>query len=314
MAAAPPVSQNALDVIGNTPVVKLRNVVPEGCADVFLKLESLNPTGSYKDRMARAIVEQAELRGDIRPGMTLVEATGGSTGSSLAFVCALKGYNFTAVCSDAFAQEKLRTMAAFGATVDIVKSDNKRITPDLFPRIRERARVLSEDPNFYPTDQFNNADAFEGYKHLGKELLEQFPEGIDGFCGAVGGAGMLIGVAKVLKSQSKKCEVIVLEPESSPLITKGHGGVHGVEGISPGFLPPLLDKEFYDEARGIPEEEARAMCRRLAREEGLLVGTSTGMNVVASLALAQKLGHGKTVVTVACDTGLKYMSSTLFEG
>ncbi|KAI1339181.1 tryptophan synthase beta subunit-like PLP-dependent enzyme [Xylariaceae sp. FL0016] len=313
MPSPPLVSKSILDVIGNTPCVQLRNVVPEGCAAVYLKLESMNPTGSYKDRMARAIIEQAESRGDLRPGMTVIEATGGSTGSSLAFVCTLKGYDFTAVCSDAFSTEKLRTMAAFGAKLDMVESVNRTITPDLFPRIKERARTLALGPGFFPAEQFTNVDSFVGYEVLGKELLQQLPAGIDGFCAAVGGAGMLMGVAKVLKTQSEPCEVIVLEPASSPLLTTGTGGTHGVDGISGGFVPPLLDKTFYDEIQTVPEEEARAMCRRLAREEGLLVGTSTGLNVVAAINLAKKLGSEKTVVTVACDTGLKYMTSTLFE-
>ncbi|KAH9232688.1 hypothetical protein K456DRAFT_1739522 [Colletotrichum gloeosporioides 23] len=286
---------SVLDVIGRTPCVRLRKVVPEGCADVYIKLECLNPTGSYKDRMARAIVEEAERRGDLKPGMTVVEATGGSTGSSLAFVCTLKGYGFRAVCSNAFAAEKLRTMAAFGADVDIVHSPTGKITPDLFPRM------------------FRNADGIVGYKSLGQELLAQFPQGIDAFCGATGGAGMIMGTATVLKTSDPKTRVVVLEPESSPVITKGHGGTNGVEGISPGFFPSLLDESLYDEARGISEEEARKMCRRLAKEEGLLTGTSTGLNVVAAIQLAKEFGPGKTVVTVACDTGLKYMSGALYE-
>ncbi|KAI8257726.1 Cysteine synthase [Colletotrichum sp. SAR11_239] len=305
---------SVLDVIGRTPCVRLRKVVPEGCADVYVKLEYLNPTGSYKDRMARAIVEEAERRRDLKPGMTVVEATGGSTGSSLAFVCTLKGYDFRAVCSNAFAAEKLRTMAAFGADVDIVHSPTGKITPDLFPKMVERAKTLAEeDKNYYAANQFRNADGIVGYKSLGQELLTQFPQGIDAFCGATGGAGMIMGTATVLKASDPKTRIVVLEPESSPVITKGHGGTHGVEGISPGFFPPLLDKSLYDEARGISEEDARKMCRRLAKEEGLLTGTSTGLNVVAAIQLAKELGPGKTVVTVACDTGLKYMSGALYQ-
>ncbi|KAI1880583.1 hypothetical protein JX265_000823 [Neoarthrinium moseri] len=247
MAAVPPASEDVLDVIGNTRCVKLRHVVPEGCADVFLKLESLNPTGSYKDRMARSIVEEAELRGGLKPGTTLVEATGGSTGSSLAFVCAIKGYEFQVVCSDAFSTEKLRTMAAFGAKLDLVLSPTKRITPDLFPSMRERAHSLAQRPDHYFVDQFNNKDALVGYRILGEELLQQLPDGVDGFCAAVGGAGMIMGVAKVLKSQSKPCEVVVLEPEAAPFLTTGRGGVHGIEGIGAGMIPPLLDKALYDE-------------------------------------------------------------------
>ncbi|KAH6896497.1 tryptophan synthase beta subunit-like PLP-dependent enzyme [Thelonectria olida] len=304
---------NILDAIGNTPCIQLRHVVPEGHAQVFLKLENLNPTGSYKDRMARSIVEEAERRGDLRPGMAIIEATGGSTGSSLALVCAVKGYKFQVISSNAFAPEKLRTMAAFGSDVELVHSASGHITPDLIPSMRERAKELSADPNYYWADQFENRDVLVGYGKLGRELIDQFPGGIDGFCGAVGGAGMVMGVSKVLKSTWPQTRVLVLEPESAPVITQGRGGTHGVEGIGIGFLPPLLDETLYDAAWAIPEDEARTMCKRLAKEEGVLVGTSTGLNVVAAIALAKELGPGKTVVTVACDTGLKYMRGTLFE-
>ncbi|KAL6408245.1 cysteine synthase [Ilyonectria robusta] len=313
MATPQPVD-NVLDAIGNTPCVRLRRVVPEGHAQVFLKLESLNPTGSYKDRMARSMIEEAESRGDLRPGMTVVEATGGSTGSSLAFVCAVKGYKFQVISSNAFAPEKLRTMSVFGSSVELVHSPSGKITADLIPSMRDRAKAVSNDGSCYLTDQFNNRDVLVGYEGLGRELVHQFPNGIDAFCGAVGGAGMMMGVSRVLKTKWPQTKVVILEPASAPVITEGRGGTHGVEGIGIGFVPPLLDKELYDEARAIPEDEARDMCRRLAAEEGLLVGTSAGMNVVAALALAKQCGPGKTVVTVACDTGLKYMNGNLFSG
>ena len=307
----PPLVSTALDAIGNTRVVHLRRVVPGDHAEVFLKLESLNPTGSYKDRMARSMIEEAERRGDLKPGMTVVEATGGSTGSSLAFVCAVKGYACRVASSNAFAVEKLRTMRGFGATVDIIHSPSGKITKDLIPEMIRHAGEVAEKGGCYLTHQFKNRDALIGYEEIGHELVKQFPGGIDAFCAAVGGAGMAMGVSRILKSKWPETRVVVLEPASSPTITKGHSGTHSVEGIGIGFIPPLLNPDLYDEARGIPEEEARAMCRRLAREEGLLVGTSTGLNVVAAIALAKELGPGKTVVTVACDTGLKYMNGTL---
>jgi cysteine synthase len=307
----PPPSDTALDAIGNTPVVRLRHVVPEGHARVFVKLEYFNPTGSYKDRMAKSMIEGAERRGDLKPGMTVVEASGGSTGSSLAFVCAVKGYQFLVVSSNAFAMEKLRTIRAFGATVDLIYSPSGKITADLIPSMMRRAREVAERDGHYRTDQFNNRDSLIGYEGIGHELVAQFPNGIDAFCGAVGIAGMVMGVSRILKSQWPQTRVVVLEPASSPVISQGRAGTHHVEGIGIGFIPPLLDHDFYDEARGIPEEEARIMCRRLAREEGLLVGTSTGINVCAAIALAKELGPDKTVVTVACDTGLKYMNGTL---
>ncbi|KAL7654506.1 pyridoxal phosphate-dependent enzyme, beta subunit [Aspergillus phoenicis ATCC 13157] len=311
-----PSVDSALDAIGNTPCVQLTRVVPQDCARVFIKLESLNPTGSYKDRMALSVIEEAERRNDLRPGMTVVEATGGSTGSSLAFVCAVKGYTFRVVSSDAFAKEKLNTMTAFGAHLDIVPSENGKITPQLIPSMRERARRIAtedKDPSsYYYADQFSNPDVFPGYETLGREILAQVGEPIDAFCGAVGGAGMVMGVGKTLKQSWPACHVAVLEPASAPALTKGHGGEHSVEGIGIGFPPPLLNKDWYDEARAIDEREGRAMCRRLAREEGLLVGTSSGLNVVAAIQLAKELGPGKTVVTVGCDTGLKYVRGNLY--
>lgn len=262
--------------------------------------------------MAQSMLEAAERRGDLRPGMTVVEATGGSTGSSLAFICAVKGYRFHVVCSDVFAQEKIRTMRAFGADVDLVPCPGGKITKELFPEMMRRAKAVvdSDEKGHYYTNQFRNADALQGYEELGRELVQQFPGGIDAFCGAAGSAGMVMGVSRVLK-EGFQTKVMVLEPASSPVMTEGRAGVHGVEGIAPGFVPPHLDEALYDEARAISEEEGRAMCRRLAREEGILVGTSTGLNVVAAVALAKELGPGKTVVTVACDTGLKYMNSDL---
>lgn len=327
MSAPAPVA-SVLDAIGQTPCIQLSRLTPrKDHARVFLKLENLNPTGSYKDRLARSVVEQAEQRGALKPGMTLVEATGGSTGSSFSFVCRVKGYKFRVVSSNIFAPEKLRTMAAFGAQLELVHSPSsssspgRGITPDLIPAMRDRARQLAAREDCYLADQFSNPDVVTGFESLGRELVEQFPRGVDGFCAAVGGGEMAMGVSRVLKGKGEKrgswgsrpgTSVVVLEPASAPAITEGRGGPHGVEGIGIGFFPPLLDRDLYDEAWAIAEDEAREMCRRLAREEGILVGTSTGMNVVGALRLARELGPDKTVVTVACDTGLKYMNGDLF--
>ncbi|KZF19498.1 pyridoxal phosphate-dependent enzyme, beta subunit [Xylona heveae TC161] len=312
MPSPPSPVDTSLKLIGNTPVVRLQHVVPEGCAQVYLKMESVNPTGSYKDRMAKSMIEEAEHRGDLKPNMTVIEATGGSTGSSLAFVCAVKGYQFLAISSNAFALEKLRTMEAFGGSLDLVNSPSGKITPDLIPSMVQHAKELAKDDNYYPADQFNNRDALIGYEEIGHELVQQFPHGIDAFCGAVGTAGMTMGVSRVLKSKWPQTHIAVLEPASSPIITEGRTGPHGVEGVGTGFVPPHLDRNSYDEARAVSEEEGRTMCRRLAREEGLLVGTSTGLNVTGAIALAKQLGPDRTVVTVASDTGLKYMNGNLF--
>ncbi|KAH7014027.1 tryptophan synthase beta subunit-like PLP-dependent enzyme [Macrophomina phaseolina] len=310
MRVPPPPVESPLEAIGNTPVVRLRKVVPDGHANLYLKLESFNPTGSYKDRMAKPLIEEAERRGELKPGMTVVEATGGSTGSALAFVCAAKGYNFHVVSSNAFAQEKLRTMSAFGATVDTVPS--ACVTADLIPRMNERAQEVEGQGNCYRTNQFTNRDAFVGYTEMAGELVQQFPGGIDAFCGMAGTAGMVIGVARALKRKWPQIRVVVCEPDGSPVLTEGRPGNHHVEGTGIGYVPPLLDSACYDEARAISESEGRQMARRLAREEGLMVGTSSGLNVVAAIALAKELGPGKTVVTVACDTGLKYLNGDLF--
>ncbi len=300
------------EVVGHTPVVQLRKVVPEGAADVFVKLEWFNPTGSYKDRMALAMIEEAERRGDLRPGMTVLEYTAGSTGSSLAYVCAAKGYHFKVVTSDAFAPEKLATMAALGADLTIVPSVGGKITPDLTPRMIETARELAADHDVYWTDQLHNTDSLVGYYQVGVELLEQMQQPIDVFCCAVGTSGMATGVRNALDDADSAARVVIFEPDSSPVISTGQPGINSVEGIGIGMVPPMLDLDRFDEIRAISEEEAFAMARRMAAEEGLLAGGSTGLNVAGAVELAQEVGPGKTVVTLACDTGLKYLSGDLY--
>ncbi|MBI2835763.1 MAG: cysteine synthase family protein [Acidobacteria bacterium] len=306
------VRPSVLDTIGNTPVIRLRRLRPPDGAEVLLKLEYFSPTGSYKDRMALAMIEQAEARGALQPGMRVVEYTGGSTGSSLAMVCAIKGYKFTAVSSDAWAPETLDTMRAFGATVIVLPSEGGKITAELIAKIRAETERLARSDETYHTNQFLNADALAGYMEIGEELLQQTSGAIDAFCGGVGTAGMLMGVARALRAGGCQARIVALEPASSPLLTAGTLGPHRVEGIGMGFLPPHLNREFYDEARAIEEHDARQMARRLAREEGIFAGTSTGLNVVAALQLARELGPGRTVVTIAVDTGLKYLAGNLF--
>jgi cysteine synthase A len=305
-------ADSVLHTIGGTPAVRLRRLPASGSADVVVKLEYFNPTGSYKDRMALAMIEGAERRGALRPGMRVVEYTGGSTGSSLAMVCAMKGYEFHPLSSDAFAAEKLDTMRAFGADLEIVASDGGKVTPALFDRFKARIAELTKDPNTFWTNQFNNQDALEGYAGIGRELLDQV-ERIDAYVGAVGTAGMLVGVSSVLKKARPGTRIVALEPSTSPLLTTGKAGAHRVEGTAAGFRPPHLVDGSYDEARAIDEEEARAMVRRAAREEGIFAGTSTGLNLVGALQLARELGPGKVVATVAVDTGLKYLAGDLYK-
>lgn len=301
-----------LKAIGNTPIVHLNKVVPPNCADVFVKLEYYNPTGSYKDRMALAMIEEAEKRGDLLPGMTVVEYTGGSTGSSLAFVCAIKGYRFRVVSSDAFAKEKLQTMRIFGAELNIVPSQGGQVTPDLIPQMMERAREIAASEPSYFTNQIHNTDSVKGYERIGQELVKQIDGPIHAFCSSVGTAAMLMGVAHVLRSINPSPRIIALEPASTPIISRGISGTHHVEGIGIGFVPPLLDKSFLDEARGIDEVQAREMAWRLAKEEGIFAGTSSGMNIVGAIALARELGVGHTVVTIAVDSGFKYLDGDLY--
>lgn len=307
-----PQQHSTLAVIGNTPLVRLTRLVEPGCADVVVKLEYFSPTVSYKDRMALAMIEEAERRGDLRPGMTVVEYTGGSTGSSLAFVCAVKGYDFKVVSSDAFAREKLQTMRAFGADLTIVPSQGGRITPDLIPRMIETARAQAAQPNTYWTDQFNNRDSVVGYAAIGRELLQQVDRPIDAFCAGVGTAGLLMGVSEALRGHDSRTRIVALEPTGSPVLTAATPGAHHVEGIGVGFVPPLLNRDAYDEARAIDEATARQMARKLARAEGIFAGVSTALNVVAALELARELGAGKLVATVAVDTGLKYLAGDLY--
>ena len=306
------ITESVLQAIGHTPLVQLQRLVAPRSADVLVKLEYYNPTGSYKDRMALAMIEGAEARGALRPGMRVVEFTGGSTGSSLALVCAVKGYRFAPVSSDAFAKEKLDTMRAFGADLHVVASDGGKITPPLFDWMRtEVKRMLAEGDTFW-TDQFNNEDAIRGYMGIGRELVEQTGGKLDAFCGAVGTAGMLAGVSRALRDAGSRARIVALEPASAPLLTQGHGGPHRVEGVAPGFVPPHLKPGIYDEARAVDEAEARVMAKRLAKEEGIFAGTSTALNVVAALELARELGPGKVVATVAVDSGLKYLAGDLF--
>jgi cysteine synthase A len=301
-----------LSAIGNTPLVKLQKLVPPGAADVYVKLEYFNPTGSYKDRMALAIIEAAEKRGDLKKGMNVIECTGGSTGTSMAFVCMIKGYGFKAISSDAFAKEKLKAIQMFGGELEIIPSEGGKITPNLIPSLIARAEVLSKQGAYW-TNQFKNRDALEAYEIMANEILAQLKKPIDEFCAAVGTAGMAAGVSRVLKKANPKTKITFLEPASAPLLSKGQKGSHKVEGIGVGLVPPLLEFAQYDEVRTADEQEARKLAKLLVSQEGILAGTSTALNVVAAIEAAERLGSGHTVVTVACDSGMKYMAGGLID-
>ncbi len=285
---------------------------PPGCAEIWVKLEGGNPTGSYKDRMALAMVEAAEKSGELSADVSLLECTGGSTGSSVAFVCAVKGHRFTVISSDAYAREKLDSMRAFGATLLVEPSVGGVVTPDLWPRMLEGARKLVDGGGYLYLDQFRNVHAIAGYRKMGEEIVRQLGKPADVLCGAVGTGGMIMGVGATVRAAWPELRIVGLEPDSSPVLSGGRAGAHGVDGTAPGFIPPLFDRSVVTEVLALPEAEARDMARRLAREEGIFAGTSTGMNVVAALRLAEEVGRGGTVVTVACDTGFKYLDGPLY--
>ncbi len=291
--------------------MRLSQLPERGDAEVWVKLEGANPTGSYKDRMALAMIEGAERAGRLRPCQTVVEYTGGSTGSSLAFVCALKGYPLRIVSSDAFAPEKTATMRAFGAEVELVQSP-EGITPDLIPRMQARAGEIAEETGAYATDQFNNADMVEGYRAVGRELLEQLDGRIDAFCSYVGTAGCFIGVTRELRAALPDLLRVVIEPEESAVLSGRPAGAHRIEGGGAGFRPPQLREDDVDEVMTVSSEAAFAMARDAARREGVFSGPSTGANLLAALALARRLGSGRRVVTMQVDSGLKYLSGPLY--
>jgi len=298
-----------LDAIGNTSLVRLRKVVPPGCADIFVKLEGENPTGSTKDRMARAVIARAEADGRLKAGDTVVEYTGGSTGTSLAFVCAARGYRIRIVSSDAFSREKLDHMAALGAELTLVPSEGGLTTKKLILDMIEVARGLSREPRTYWTDQLNNRDAIAGYHPLAEEIWSQTKGEIDAFVHSVGTAASLRGVAAVLKRYKSGVRVVAVEPAESPVLLGGQPGPHKIEGVGIGYVPPLWEPALVDKILPIPTEDAKAMARRLAREEALFAGTSSGANVLASIEVARKLGPGAKVVTLMVDSGLKYLST-----
>lgn len=301
--------QNILGCIGDTSIVPLNRIVPANGARVLLKLESENPTGSMKDRMALAMIEAAEAAGRLRPGGSVVEYTGGSTGVSLAFVCAVKGYPLDIVTSDAFSQEKLDHMAILGATLHIVPSEGGGMTEKLTRDMIAAAGVIAEAKGSFWTDQMKNTDQLAAYHALAQEIWRQTGGGLHAFVQSVGTAASLRGVGEGLRRHNPRLQIVAVEPAESAVLSGGAPGAHRIDGIGAGFVVPLWREDLADGIERVSTEEAMAMALRLAREEGLFAGTSTGMNVVAALRLAERLGPGATVVTVMCDTGLKYLKT-----
>lgn len=301
----------ALGGIGRTPLVRLTTLPGPADAEVWVKLEAANPTGSYKDRMALAMIEAAERRGTLQPGQAVVEYTGGSTGSSLAFVCAVKGYPLRIVTSNAFAAEKLRTMAAFGATLEIIDSPTG-IHPGLIPAMRERAQEIVDTEGAFATDQFNNRDALDGYRVIGEEILEQLADPIDAACMYVGVGGCFVGTTGALRTRWPEMLRVIVEPAESAVIAGGAPGTHRIEGGGVGFVPPNITPDTYDRTEAVSTAEAFESARRAAMVEGVWTGPSGGANILTALRLARELGEGHRVVTIQPDSGMKYLSGDLY--
>ena len=303
-----------LQAIGNTSLVRLRHITPRHGARILAKLEWENPTGSVKDRMAHAVISRAEADGRLKPGYSVVEYTGGSTGASLALVCAARGYRIRIVSSDAFSREKLDQMRALGAELTLVPSQGGQTTKQLILDMVETARQLSREPDTYWTDQLNNHDSIAGYYPLAEEIWSQTEGAVDAFVHCVGTGASTRGVATILKRHKPGIRIVAVEPAESPVLQGGAAGPHKIEGVGIGYTPPLWEPTLVDEVISVGTPEAKAMARRLAREECCFAGTSSGANVVAALRLAEQMGPEATIVTLMADSGLKYLNTDVYRG
>lgn len=302
-----------MNSIGNTPLLKLDRIVDAGCADIYVKYEATNPTMSMKDRMALSMIEGAECRGALKPGGTVVEFTGGSTGSSLAMVCALKGYKAHLVSSDAFSEEKLQTMRVFGAHVEVLPSDDGKINVGLFQRMNARVQELLRQPNTFWTDQFNNVDNRNAYHQMAREILAQTGNNVDEFVTGVGTGGSFSGTAEILTQELPNVRCIAVEPDQVRALSGGNtSGAHKLEGIGTGILPPALRRDLIADVVAVTDEDAYDTARKLARLEGIWGGTTSGANVWAALQRARALGPGKKIVTIVVDSGMKYLRGDLY--
>ena len=301
-----------LNAIGNTPLVQLRNLVPKTSARIVAKLESANPTGSMKDRLARNLVLRAAERGDLQPGGTVVEYTAGTTGISLAMVARALGFNTHFVFSDAFSEEKRRTMLAFGARLTDIQSDGGKITKELIQAMIARAGEVSKEPGCWWADQLNNKDGADGYTGLGEEIWRQTNGRVDAVVHTISTAHSMHGMSRALRRENPDLLVVAVEPDESAVLSGRPPGSHKIEGIGLGFLPPLWHPEEVSEIMTVTTEDAKAMARRLAKEEAIFAGTSTGANVVAALRVAERLGPDAVVATLIVDSGLRYLSTDVF--
>jgi cysteine synthase len=302
-----------MKAIGKTPLIKLAKLSEPGAAEIYVKYEGANATGSMKDRMALSMIEGAEKRGDLKPGGTVIEYTGGSTGSSLAMICAVKGYKAHFVSSDAFSEEKLKTMRAFGAELEIIPSENGSITVGLMENMLSRVNELSKQPNVFWTNQFNNPDNRNAYHTMAREIIQVLGPDIDEFIGGVGTGGSFSGNAEIFKKEIRKIRCIALEPDKVRALSGGDiSGKHKLEGIGTGFVPSICRLDLADEIMQIKDEDAFETARKLARMEGIFAGTTSGANVWAAIQRARVIGPGKKIVTIVCDSGLKYLKGDLY--
>jgi len=301
--------RDILQCIGNTAMLALRHIVPKNGARILVKVESENPTGSMKDRMALAMIESAEADGRLAANGAVVEYTGGSTGVSLSLVCSVKRHPLHIVTSDAFSKEKLDYMRILGATLEVVPSDSGRMTEKLTRDMVEAARVIAERTGAFWTDQLNNTDQCAAYHKMADEIWSQAGGHVDAFVQSVGTAGSLRGNAEGLRRHHKRIRIVAVEPAESAVLSGGQPGAHKIDGVGAGFVVPLWQNGIADQIESVSTEEAMAMALRLAREEGLFAGTSTGANVLAALRVAEQLGRDATIVTIMCDTGMKYLKT-----
>jgi cysteine synthase A len=299
--------------IGNTPLIRLRHLTGPDDAEIYVKFEGANLTGSMKDRMALSMIEGAEASGKLPPGGTVMDYTGGSTGSSLAMVCATKGYKAYFVSSDAFSAEKLQTMRAFGAELEIFESDGGKITAELIDRMVTRARELSQQPGIFWTDQFNNVDNRRAYHKMAEEIIDELGGDFDEFIMGVGTGGCFSGNAEIMKDRVPGVRCLAIEPDEVRALSGGNmSGTHRLEGIGAGFVPSICRLDLADEIVPVKDIDAQQTARRLARTEGIWGGTTSGANVWTALQRARELGPGKKIVTVVCDSGLKYLNGELY--